>query len=309
MMDRKVIIHIGYFKTGTTWFQEVFFPKVNNIAFSNRANSSLDENLILIRPFDFSSEKVRGHIDDLLPVDDNKTLLLSRERLSGHPFTGGYDAKLIGDRLKATYSDATVVLFIREQKKAIVSTYKEYVKRGGIAPFEKWIYTHERTIPSFQLDYFNYHKHVSYYYELFGKSNVKVYAYEDFTDEPQKFLTAFSKELNLDIDLSQFDFNKKVNKGFSTKSLKLLRWANKFSKNKNLNPYPAIKIPFLRFIITKFCKFMDVMFYSWMNHGFLKPKILVDIDNRFKESNAELNQLLDMDIKSKGYICSDFNEN
>ena len=302
-MDRNVIIHTGYFKTGTTWFQKVYFPKTSNIAFSNPANSSLDDHLIINRPFDFSPEGVRDHINGLLPNVDGKTLVLSRERLSGHPFTGGYDAKIIADRLKQTYPDATIVLFIREQKNAIISTYKEYVKRGGIAPFEKWIYTHERTIPSFQLDYFNYHKHIAYYIDLFGKSKVKIYAYEDFKEQPEAFLKGFAEDLNLEVDLSQFNFAKKVNKGFSTKSLKLLRWSNKFSKNRNLNPYPALKIPFLRFLITKLCKLLDAMFYKGMNSSFLKPKVMADLDHRFAESNTKLNRLLDIDIERKGYIC------
>ena len=302
-MDRNVIIHTGYFKTGTTWFQKVFFPKANNVAFSNLANSSLDDNLILERPFDFSPEKVREHINELLPNEDSKTLVLSRERLSGHPFTGGYDAKIVADRLKETYPEATIIIFIREQKNAMISTYKEYVKRGGIAPFESWIYTHERTIPSFQLDYFNYHKQIDYYFHVFGKQNVKVYTYEDFKNQPEAFLKVFSEELNLDIDLSQFNFTKKVNRGFSTKSLKLLRWANKFSKNRNLNPYPAIKIPFLRYVITKLCNFLDGMMYRWMDPSFLKPKVVADLEARFSESNYKLNQLLDIDIESKGYIC------
>lgn len=303
-MDRNVIIHTGYFKTGTTWFQQVYFPKTSNIVFSNPANSSLDDNLIINRPFDFSSANVRDRIDELLPNTDGKTLVLSRERLSGHPFTGGYDAKIIADRLNQTYPEATIVLFIREQKNAIISTYKEYVKRGGIAPFEKWIYTHERTIPSFQLDYFNYHKHIEYYISLFGKSKVKIYAYEDFKNDPESFLQDFAKDLNLQVDLSQFNFRKKVNKGFSTKSLKLLRWSNKFSKNKNLNPYPAIKIPFLRFMVTKLCKLLDGLFYKGMNSSFLTSKIATDLDHRFAESNAKLNQLLDIDIESKGYVCN-----
>ncbi|WP_299338550.1 hypothetical protein [uncultured Psychroserpens sp.] len=303
-MDRTSIIHIGYFKTGTTWFQHVFFPKVTNAVFSNQANASLDDNLIITRPYDFSSEKVSKHIDQLFPERTSRTLILSRERLSGHPFTGGYDAKIIADRLKETYPNATIVIFIREQKKAIISTYKEYVKRGGTAPFDKWIFTHERTIPGFQLDYFNYHKQIKYYLELFGVSQVKVYAYEDFKDHPKEFLEAFSKELNLEIDLSNFDFSKKVNKGFSTGALKLIRWSNKFSKSKNLNPYPAVKIPFLRFLVEKCNTIFDTMFFKQRNNSFFNSKTLSEIENLFGKGNYELNQILDIDLESKGYNCN-----
>ncbi|MBR9914821.1 MAG: hypothetical protein GYB32_08345 [Algicola sp.] len=306
-MQRRDIIHIGYFKTGTTWFQQVFFPKVTNTVFSNQANASLDDNLIITRPYDFSAEKTSRDVHELFSEQHKDTLVLSRERLSGHPFTGGYDAKVIADRLKETFPSATIVIFIREQRQAIVSTYKEYVKRGGTAPFEKWIFTHERTIPSFQLDYFNYHKQINYYIKLFGKSHVKVYAYEDFKDNAKQFLKQFAEDLALEVDLSAFDFNKKVNKGFSTKSLNLIRWSNQFSKNKNLNPYPAIKIPFLRFLIEKLCKTLDGMFYNQRNTSFLKPKTLARINHLFGPSNHELNQLLDLDLESKGYNCNNNN--
>ena len=35
-MEKKVLLHIGYPKTGTTWFQKRFYPNVENYKYYER---------------------------------------------------------------------------------------------------------------------------------------------------------------------------------------------------------------------------------------------------------------------------------
>src|SRR5215218_14466 len=111
----RPLLHIGYHKTGTTFLQRRVFPEPG---FSLVAGAkALRPAFVVGDPFGFDPmlvretfrpaiEKVRER--DLVPV-------LSAERLSGNPHSGGYDSKQIAERLAATFPEARVLIVIREQ--------------------------------------------------------------------------------------------------------------------------------------------------------------------------------------------------
>ena len=55
--------------------------------------------------------------------DEAKVPVISHERLSGYPHSGGHDSKEIAHRLAAVFPNAKVVIVIREQKSMILSNY------------------------------------------------------------------------------------------------------------------------------------------------------------------------------------------
>ena len=59
--------------------------------------------------------------------------MVSFPRLSGHPYSGGYDSRMIADRVAEVFPEARILIVIREQRSMIVSTYKQYVNAGGEA--------------------------------------------------------------------------------------------------------------------------------------------------------------------------------
>ena len=72
-------------------------------------------------------------------VDEGLSPVVSFERFSGNPFSGGYDSKEIADRLVQVFPDARVLVVVREQRSMIVSTYKQYVREGGALPPSKFM--------------------------------------------------------------------------------------------------------------------------------------------------------------------------
>ena len=72
-------------------------------------------------------------------VDEGLSPVVSFERFSGNPFSGGYDSKEIADRLVRVFPDARVLVIVREQRSMIVSTYKKYVREGGALPPSKFM--------------------------------------------------------------------------------------------------------------------------------------------------------------------------
>ena len=106
-MVKKTIFHIGFHKTGTTWFQNYYYPFVTNASYINAINTKdifVDKNA-----FDTNYENLKL-------IDDSNTLIFCHEELSGNIHTGGMNAyvtKGIANRIKSIYPDAKIIIFIR----------------------------------------------------------------------------------------------------------------------------------------------------------------------------------------------------
>ena len=64
--------------------------------------------------------------------------VLSAERLSGNPHSGGYDSVQIAERLATAFPEGRVLIVIREQTEMLVSAYKQYVKVGGAGTLRQY---------------------------------------------------------------------------------------------------------------------------------------------------------------------------
>lgn len=124
------VFHVGLHKTGTTWLQLEFFPKI-----SKKQATIISNEYFSGRPF-------RLTIDDILPID---------ERF--------YYADLI----KQYYGDVKIILGLRNKKDIIKSMYSEYLKGGGTELFDIWkkVMLNPR--------YFEYDEYIDYLQRTFTK--------------------------------------------------------------------------------------------------------------------------------------------
>ena len=109
----RPLLHIGYHKTGSTFLQRRVFPEPG---FSLVARAkALRPTFVEGDPFGFDARVAReafrlgierAQQEGLVPV-------LSAERLSGNPHSGGYDSKQIAERLAATFPEARVLAILR----------------------------------------------------------------------------------------------------------------------------------------------------------------------------------------------------
>jgi hypothetical protein len=82
---------------------------------------------------------------------------------------------MIADRLRALFSDARILICIREQKKVILSCYNQYIKKGGAISISSYLNVSDRTrVPLFDFRHFMYHRLISYYQQIFGRDRVLV---------------------------------------------------------------------------------------------------------------------------------------
>lgn len=175
------LLHVGYHKTGTTWLQSGLF-RDDDAGFASPWGST-EIRRVLVQPTAFTfdpaaaSEVFRPGAEaararGLVPV-------LSDERLSGSPHSGGHDTALLADRLAATFPEGRVLLVIREQKRVILSVYKQYVRDGGGATLDRYLFPRnpdER--PQFRFEHYEYHHLVAHYRRLFGVERVLVLTQE-----------------------------------------------------------------------------------------------------------------------------------
>lgn len=239
------IIHIGYPKTGTTWFQRNFYPMVENVFLPH--HNLVKKNII--SPFDlkYSAEK---YLDDFIEVGGSKRMIICEENLIGSLQNGGmqgYHTKETASRLKLLFPEAEIVIFIRNQAEMIASAYIQYVKGGGNYSFNKYLfdkqYDYSNSRMLFSLEFFKYHEVIGLYQSLFGNERVHVFLYEEFAKNSREFARSFAKKFSFKVASENLDYgfqNIRLRRGL----IPLARFTNSFSKRPIIHKYYFIHVPF-----------------------------------------------------------------
>ncbi len=257
------IFHIGYHKTATTWFQKNFYPFIDNINYVER--EKIKDFFYFKKNIDFSSEN---------------TLVFCDEELSGNIHNNGLSEFLsiyVANKI-SKFKNPKIILFLRNQYDIIISSYLQYIKEGGTYSIDKYI--HHKDFdksfrsPLFSLDHFDYQKRISFYTDLLGVDNVYIYLYEDFVEDPKKFIEKFIKDHNFLIDINKINFSKN-NTSYSYISYFLARFTNRFTRNNVLYKHYFFHIPF---------------FYEYSRELYSRINFLKINKNKFLNSN--LNSLI-----------------
>lgn len=250
------IIHIGYHKTATTWFQKFFYPFLENASYVKVPDTY--DLFIQPRSLDFNSKAVRVAIEQKC----KNRPILCHEELTGNIHSGGLHGcatKDFANRLKEVFDEAIIVVFVRNQPDMIASCYRQYVKKGGNYSVSKYLFPkvkHNR-IPAFSLGHFEYMKLVRHYQELFGKDNVLVFSYEEFENDAVKFIDNYLKILSLELNKEKLKLLVKANSSYGNTILKLARFINVFTSKDVINKYYILNIPFFYEASGKFLKTLN----------------------------------------------------
>lgn len=238
----QVVIHIGYHKTGTSWLQEEVFPKASN-AWQPYSYEEISNRFVHTSPYVFKASEILREIRERAPSGaDAKILLISSERLSGSPHSGGFDQRCIIQRLHKTFPNAKIVIGIREQFSCIESCYKEYVRGGGIASLEQYIRPpRPEHFPYFNPDFFNYYRLVKKYSNIFGNKKIGVFPIELLKLDSKRYLREIMKFSDLKIDINQVELDP-VRVSLTPLGTEIKRIANRFTMRNSLNPFPLFRI-------------------------------------------------------------------
>jgi translation initiation factor 2 beta subunit (eIF-2beta)/eIF-5 len=192
-----VLVHVGFHKTATTFLQKAFFDN-NQLGFYQyqrlQCSNLVHKKLASLGPFDKLSSDTINELHQFAKDAAEKGLLgiISHERLSGYPASGGFDSKLILEHIKEIFPNAKILIIIREQISLIQSVYSQIITDGGGYSLSDFLrYSLEPAtvrIPQFRLSFYEFDKYISYCHTLFGKERVLVLPYELLRENYQDFL-------------------------------------------------------------------------------------------------------------------------
>lgn len=318
-MDR-LLIHIGFHKTGTTWLQNHLFHSASDsfISLSSHKNgpSSLAEKFIydddgyLLNAFDSNNEKINEALQSILnsspKINRDSYYAISHERLSGNPHSSGFDASIIARRIHQVFPKAKILIVIREQTSWILSNYFQYLAMGGTHSLSKYLNTkYDGKRPGFSPSHLKYDLIIKYYQNTFGSENVLVIPYELFKSAKKSFIEELEIFLNYKIYIDQSEFENYTNKKGDQFINYWMRFLNRYFRSSSLNNYSGIKSRSVQVLFYGFKKFLGIFipaFVDRLTKRRLEREIKKWVGKRFMESNKVTDELITFDLNQYGYL-------
>jgi hypothetical protein len=309
------LLHIGYHKTGTKWLRgELFLNEPAGYQWLDKDIPAI-RNIVRAHPLEFDATTVRRELEPHLAEAESsgRTPVVCWGRLAGQAFSGGYDTKEIADRLKAVFPEGRVLVVVREQRSMIVSTYKQYVKAGGPSSVEDFFQPGSEQgwrIPMFDFEYFEYHRLLGYYRNLFGPENVLALPYEQLVRDRRAFLSRIGEFAGRPVPDQVLAETKNASRRNTAQSALVLGWTrrlNRFGPRTELNPAPLIELELLYRAAVKTRKrfypedFRFTKRVAERSERQLRGAVANAVGDRYVESNRITTELLGVDLGAYGW--------
>ncbi|MEA3004230.1 MAG: hypothetical protein QOH81_3018 [Sphingomonadales bacterium] len=292
----RPIVHIGYHKTATTWFQRSVYPHAASHRWVPRARVQA----ALLEPsgLAFDPERARAL---LMEGDDGRPPVLCEENLSGYIHNGGLHGFLppaVAARIRAVLPDARIVIFVRSQASMIAACYMQYVRGGGTHGLHRYLfpslylrgaYAQPFKVPRFSFDHFEYDRLVALYDGLFGRENVHLYAYEALRDQ-KAALALMEGELELELDCGRIAFDR-PNASWSGALLPAARFLNHFTARTVEDKSRILHIPGFYVVRAGALAALSRIYRRRGAASLPGPRLERWIETRFAASNARLRAL------------------
>lgn len=218
-MERKIFIHIGMQKTGSTWFQKIILPQI----------SSLDT--IYKESFRDAMYKWR-----------DRDLLITYENYVGYPhivesrdLNGFMETRYAAlKNLSTLFPDASIILVVRNQVSFVRSIYNQYIKVGGSLSFEEYMWgSSEYALEKDALMYMQLIEDIKKHFN--GK--LLLMDFELFKEDKCIFGKTLMDFIGAseDIDFEEYS-NKRVNESLSNRQLRTMRKVNSVASTEH-SPY------------------------------------------------------------------------
>ncbi|MBK1670957.1 hypothetical protein CKO28_23380 [Rhodovibrio sodomensis] len=307
-MTRLPVIHVGYHKTATTWFQKTFYPIVQNGVYIPRQN--VRRAFLCPSAFTFDADEAHNTLD----IPEGARPIICEEALVGYYGNAGLLQALSKDvafRLRDTFPDAQIVITLRHQFDAITATYLQYIRRGGTASVRRflWPYHYQRRYrtkpfkkPMFRLEHLEYHRLIRHYRAVFGAGNVHIYLYEDFRDDPRAFLARMCRDLGLEADIDALELGA-TNISYGTRTAQAARMLNVVTVGDAANAITALPLMPRKVneVIMQQLNRTPLAGPKVTPDRLLGPALRDELAAAYADSNAALQAELGLDLARHGY--------
>jgi hypothetical protein len=314
---RRLLLHIGYHKTGSSWLQRELFrmprawdeaPHPDNALtsgfFAPCSRKEISSHLVWDQPLRFDATLARDFFADRVDHAFGRSLIpvVSHERLSGLPQIGGWDSKEIADRLAEVFPSARVLIVVREQASMLLSLWKGYVKRGGKRSAERFVAAQLSPGPMGPLaQHLEYHRLIHHYHRLFGRENVLVLPFELLSRQPIMVLAKICEfaEATVPRTVDHTPENPSLSRiGLATQRLlNIIAGADDIDLLPSPRPTRAVAASILkadRRLPSRFTATPDRRAHA---------AVRTTLGARYAESNRLTSQLTDTDLSRFGYSC------
>lgn len=299
----RPIVHIGYHKTATTWFQNHVWPNIKSHDFIPRHTA---QKALLAPPgMHFDIDQARMVLET---GARQRPVIISEENFSGYIHNGGMHG-LIGPetarRIHALLPNAQIVVFIRNQVDIVRASYCQYVSGGGTYSLSRYLDTHGSArgalnrpykVPAFEWEHFEFDRLIAFYDLLFGPENVHVYPYEELA-QPADLLRKMGRDLSIEFP-ADLKMAQGVNRSLSAMALRVLRFVNLFTRQSVANKRCIIDLPGgqgLRHAAKWLLKGVGSQPFQ------LNRSLCEQITQRYAASNTRLNETRHLRLQDLGY--------
>jgi len=187
-------LHIGDYKTGTTWLQNKVFGLDSRIRLigEDETDQGVElwaalENLTYAENVDVDSWSQDFNKLVFKNESENGVVYgISRESLiSDNPFHF-HRWRRMADRLHSAFGQTKVIITFREQLSLLNSLYSTFIKNGGTSKIED-LYLNQEQFDAC-LERLNYHQIALYYRELFGSENCLFLSFNELCEDPDSYI-------------------------------------------------------------------------------------------------------------------------
>ena len=301
-----LVFHIGFHKTASSWLQSVFIPDAGNNIRTIGGRFEPRRDMVWPRAFEYDAAAVRAKYQPQLQTaaSNNEVPIISDERFSGNPISGGYDTKEIADRISETFPDCRILIVIREQRSMLYSTYDQYVRRGGGSSIGNFLFPNARyVVPPFRFEHFMYDKLIGYYMSLFSAEKVRVLPFELFRKQPESFLDQMLEFCGATCT-SMPDTARRVNKGRAASIIPIERRLNYFLVRDDVNGQSPLAIPRADYYLKPLvAKLRLPAFIDRKIKAAIEKEVSAACQGRFQASNKRTETLTGLDLRQYGYDC------
>jgi hypothetical protein len=306
----QVLIHIGYHKTGTSFLQDYVFDNTA-LGFKTALTSAqVAKTLINPHPFVFDAQAAQAEVYPLLCAIAEQQFhpVITREGLSGRLFYGGTESFEYLRRLYDVLPNARILIVIREQDSILLSTYNQFLRRGGRESLRSFLQNRDDVV-RFDRIQFAYHHLIGAYQQRFGHDAVLVLPFESFRKAPADFVTriiTFSGCQPNAEAIAALPFQKRVNPSMPASMMEIKRWMNRVAARPNIvNPYPMIRYSkYASNRINALLSSPGQRFPARWNDAIKERQqrvIRQQIGDYYAESNAQTAALTGLDLAGYGY--------
>ena len=187
MKSTKLLIHIGYGKSGSTFLQRWFGNNPYLCYFSGQGS----------RSDIFDRFTLHYKIPDCLVLSNERLTVSLPIKYPGVIYKIDFDMKkfqkTVAEILSNVFQTARIFIVTRGYKSILKSTYSQYIRMGGTCSFKKYLLQNKKLL----LEFFDYNHEIRIFEDFFGRENMLILPFEVLKENEDKFLSKIERFLDI----------------------------------------------------------------------------------------------------------------